>query len=294
MPEQLELEVAAPEFAAHTSEITQEKTAFEETPDAPDGTEKTVASQEGEQSDGEQNKDVIETAQQKSEKKLSGIQKRLNELTRDKYTEREARQNLERQNSELMALLKGQKPASQQPTDNAQPTQDQYTDYAEFVKADAVFHATKAAKAIMEQSTKAQNETQQRQAFIQSEAIAAQTYANRAKETAKSVPDFAEVMAEADNIEVPTPVINMLRRLENGPLVAYHMVKNPALAQQFNEAPPAMHGVLLGQLSATLKGSAKVSNAPPPGKSVKSQAGSSNEPPEDTDAYMVWAAKNMR
>jgi len=289
MSEQLELMEAAPD-AALTPEAGDNSPA--ENTDATGGTENVADNESDGQQDGQANKDVIETEKQKSEKKISGIQKRLNELTRDKYAERQAREQLERQNLQLMEMLKGGQKPAEKPTDG-KPNQSDYSDYAEFVRADATWHATQAAKQMIASERAAMAETTQRSTAAQSEAVAAADYAKRAKETAKSVPDFDEVMAEAD-VDVPQHVLTMIRRLDNGPLVAYHMVKNPELAQQFFAQPPMMHGILLGQLSATLKGSAKVSNAPPPGKTVKSQAGSSSEPPEDADAYMAWAAKNMR
>lgn len=276
-------EVVVPDVVLDSTPIVEENT------DAPSGTENIEAEPEGQ--DGEKNETVVDVERQKSDKKISGIQKRLNELTRDKYAERQARETLEKQNRDLMELLKGGvKPVAHS---DGKPQQDQYTDFAEFVKADAVWSSTQAAKAHIEQYTKTQQEASQRQSIAQSESAAAAAYAQRAAATAKSVPDFDEVMAEAD-VDVPMPVLSMIRQLDNGPLVAYHMVKNPALAQKFITMHPSMHGVLLGQLSATLKGSAKVSNAPPPGAPAKQRASSSNEAPADTDEYMAWADKKYK
>lgn len=283
MPDQLELEVSPP-VEATTPAATQETEVAQE-PAVTGDTE--VA-----EPDKDKNKTVVDEAKQKSEKRLSGIQRRIDELTRDKYTERQARENLEQQNKELLAILKGQK-APDGKTDDGRPKQDQYPDYADFVRADAVWLAEKAADAKIEKALSTQSEETRRQSFAQSEQQAVAQYNERAKEAAKSIPDYDEVMSDAD-VDVPMPVLAMIRRLDNGPTVAYHMAKNPALARQFFDQPAAMHGVLLGQLSATLKGTAKVSNAPPPGKPAQPKAGSSSEPPEDADAYMVWAAKHMR
>jgi hypothetical protein len=292
MPEQLELMEAAPD-AALTPDAGVD--APESNADATGGTE-NVAEQEGTegQQDGQENKNLVDAEKQKSERKISGIQKRLNELTRDKYSERQAREALERQNQELMSLLKTGRQPADTPADG-RPQQSQFTDYAEFVRADAVWNATQAAKAMMEQTMKAQGEHTQRQSQAQADAAAVAAYQARQAAIAKSIPDFAETMEDADTVDVPTPVLTMIRQLDNGPLIAYHMVKNPTLAQQFFGKSEAMQGVLLGQLSASLKGSAKVSNAPPPGQPARAKAaGSSSEPPTDPDAYMAWAAKNMR
>jgi hypothetical protein len=102
-----------------------------------------------------------------------------------------------------------------------------------------------------------------------------------------------ETMADAD-IAVPTAVYDMIRRLPEGPTIAYHMAKNPELAQQFFEQPPYMHGVLLGQLAATLKAPQKTTTAPAPGKPAASKAGSDNEPPSDPNLYRAWADKHLK
>lgn len=294
MSEQLELEVAAPQQdnAAQLSEPDAEQRP--EQPGGTDAPEQSVA-----ETDEQKNERVQQEAAQKAEKRARGIQKRMDELTRDKYAERQAREELARQNAELLALLKGK--TENVPSADDRPTQDQFSDYAEYVKAYAIWaaekaaklHARQEAKALLEQNLKEQREAQARQAQIQSEQAVINAYAQRHKEAAKTIPDFEETMAEAD-VDVPAHVLNMIRRLDNGPIVAYHMVKNPALAQQFFTHPPEMHGILLGQLSATLKGSAKVSNAPPPGRPTQAKSGSANEPPEDTEAYFAWAAKHMR
>ena len=295
MPEQMELMEAAPDAAQTPDAGTQ---PANET-DAPGGTETDAgqedAGQRNEQGneDGQENKAIVDAERQKAERKVSGIQKRLNELTRDKYAERQARESLERQNQELLSILKtGRQPVEQQA--DGRPQQSQFTDYAEFVRADAVWNATQAAKTLIEQERRVLHETTQRTTAANTEAAAAAAYQQRMAAAAKAIPDFEETMADADTIEVPTPVLNMIRRLDNGPQIAYHMVKNPELAKQFFTQPPEMHGVLLGQLSSTLKGSAKVSNAPPPGQPARSKTGSGSEPPTDADAYMAWAAKNMR
>lgn len=278
------------QVAEQPEEITapESETPQGESPVLPDETEPET----GEAKTDEQiNAEVQAEAKARAERKQRGIQKRMDELTRDKYAERQAREALERQNAELMALLKT--PKAETPT--GAPRQQDFSDYAEFVKADAVWHAKQEAQAILNARLQEQSKSQEQIAQSAVERELASTYAKRAAEVAKSVPDYQEVMEEADQIEVPNHVLGMIRRLDNGPLIAYHMVKNPALAERFMQEPPEMHGVILGQLSASLKAPAKVSNAPAPGKPAASKAAvSATDPPEDADAYMAWAAKHMR
>ncbi len=291
----VETQVAAPDNAAQSSETPPDNTDGGEQAVVTDAT-KTDAN--GAETDEQKNKRVQQEEQQRSEKRSRGVQKRMDELTRDKYAERQARESLEKQNAELLAMLKGNTTKPNQSNDG-KPTQDQFQDFQEFVRADAVWHARqesiREAKTLLEENLKTQTESQQRQAREHNEQTVHSAYMQRQREIAKTIPDYDQTMAEgAQDITVPDPVFHMIRRMPNGPLVAYHLVKNPALTDQFFSSPPEMHGILLGQLSATLKGTAKVSNAPPPGNPVKAKTGSSSEPPEDTEAYMAWAEKNMR
>ena len=280
-------QVAAPE--ENTALESEAAPVAEESGFTDEPTEKV----EGEEvkTDEQINADVQKEAQARAEKRQRSIQKRMDELTRDKYAERQAREALEKQNAELMAMLKPA-PTAQR---TGAPRQEDFTDYAEYVKADAVWHAKQEAQAILKATLQEQSKAQQSVAQQAAERELASTFTKRAAEIAKSLPDYQEVMEDADQIQVPNHVLGMIRRLDNGPLIAYHMVKNPALAERFNTEPPEMHGVIIGQLSASLKTPSKVSNAPPPGKpAAPKSAASPSDPPEDADAYMAWAAKHMR
>jgi hypothetical protein len=281
-------ELATTQDVAQQSEtVTEEQSVTEQTA-ATDATETQSA-----ETDEQKNAKVQQEEKQRTEKRQRGVQKRMDELTRDKYAERQAREALQKQNEDLIALVKGGQ-AKATPSDG-QPKPDQYADYQEYVRADAVWHAEQRAKALFDENLKTQSEQQRRQQTEQSERTVNAAYMQRQREVAKTIPDFDETMAEgAQDISVPNHVFDMIRKMPNGPLVAYHMVKNPTLADQFFTHPPELHGILLGQLSATLKGAAKISNAPPPGKPAQAKTGTASEPPEDTDAYMAWADKHMR
>lgn len=282
-------EVAAPQVeVAQQSETETPQSVSEST--ARTDTAETVA-----ETDEQKNHAAQQEERQRTEKRARGVQKRIDELTRDKHEERAARQALEKQNAELMALVRGNKPGAADQGDG-EPTREQFSDDLAYVEARARYHARAEAKALMERNSQAQTEAQKRHAQQQNEQTVTNAYVARQREVAKTIPDFDQTMADgADDITVPDHVFHMIRRMPEGPLVAYHMVKNPALTDQFYSHPPELHGILLGQLSATLKGAAKVSNAPPPGKPVQAKTGSSSEsPPEDPDAYMEWAAKHMK
>ena len=298
MPDEMVIEqneqVAAPDNAAQTSETVTEVT---ESTVAPDATETETPDAV---TDEQKNEQVKVEEQQKTEKRARGWQKRVDELTRDKYAERQAREALQKQNEELLrvALGKGNAntPNANQESDG-RPNPASYVhgeSDAQYIRDDAVWLAEQRTRAILNDNAKQQTEAQAKQAQEQSERAIHSAYMTRQREVAKSIPDFDATMQMAHEVSVPDTAFNLIRRMPDGPLVVYHMVKNPALAEQFYANPPELHGILLGQLSATLKGSAKISNAPPPGKPVQAKSGSSSSPPEDTAAYFAWAEKHMR
>jgi len=299
MPDEMVIEqneqVAAPDNAAQPSETVTEVTENTVAPDAAE-TETPDAV-----TDEQKNEQVKEEEKQKTEKRARGWQKRVDELTRDKYAERQAREALQKQNEELLrvALGKGNANAPNAAQEgDGRPNPASYVhgeSDAQYIRDDAVWMAEQRTRAILNENAKVQTEAQAKQAQEQAERAVTSAFMTRQREVAKTIPDYDTTMAEgAHEISVPTPVFKMIRRMHDGPLVAYHMVKNPALTDQFFNADPDDYGIILGQLVSTLKGAAKVSNAPTPGKPTQARAASSSTPPEDTAAYFAWADKHMR
>ncbi|TXH15353.1 MAG: hypothetical protein E6R03_07320 [Hyphomicrobiaceae bacterium] len=291
------LEVENTEQAATPETVAQPSEAV--TPDVAEQSVETEATENQDAvTDEQKNQQAQKEEKEKTEKRARGVQKRMDELTRDKYAERQAREALEKQNAELLSILKGQsKPAATSESDG-RPDPAKYVHGeadAQFIRDDAAWIAEQRTKSMLEQLRREQSEQTAKATQEQSERAVANAYMARQREIAKSIPDYDATMTEgAHEISVPNPVFDLIRRMPDGPLVAYHMVKNPALTEQFFSNPPELHGILLGQLSATLKGAAKISNAPPPSKPLQAKASSSSTPPEDTAAYFAWAEKHMR
>lgn len=244
------------------------------------------------ETDEQKNERVQREAKEASEKRARGVQKRMDELTADKYAERKRADELAQQNARILALLEAKAAPQTQQTTGA-PTREQFDSYEDFLRADAKYVAQQEAKTLIDQATKANQEQTQRQSAQQAENELERKWQASQKEFAAKTPDYAEKMENAD-VPIPTPVFTMMKRMgAEGAAVAYAMVNNPDLAQQFFQQPPEMHGILLGQISATLKGATK-SNAPAPGKPARSTTGTSDGPPSDPELYYAWAQKNLK
>lgn len=249
------------------------------------------------ETDEEKNRRVQAEAEaaskQRAERKQQRIQQRFDELTAEKYA-------ANKRADELAAALNkivGERSAPA-PAQSGEPTREQFDSYEDFVTARAEYRAEvkaqAAAKAAIEQFTQGQKEQQTRQSLETEREQVAREFLQRRAQVEKSIPDYREVVEDWDP-NIPETVSDLITRMPEGPLIAYHLAKNPDLERQFQSAPQYMHGVLLGQIVATLKASAKTTAAPAPGKPVSSKtAPSDGEYSGPVDGYYAWAKKNLR
>ena len=276
MSEELE-QVVTPE------EVTNES-------EAPEEVQSTEADTVEEETDEQKNERVQREAQERADKRSRGVQKRIDELTREKHEERTRANELMQQNARILALLEAQKQAPV----SEELNREQFNSDADYVLALARQEAEKIADAKLARLQEQQQREFEQKTQAQQEAEVVKRFTEKREEVAKSLPDYKEVVADWSP-NLPDSVAQMIIQLEEGPLIAYHLAKNPDLEAQFHAQPAYKHGVILGQLIATLKNTSQTTKAPPVGKTVSStSAGTSTEPPSDPEKYMEWAKKHMR
>jgi hypothetical protein len=249
-----------------------------------------------EETDEEKNarvaQEAAERAKHKEEKRQQSVQKRFNELTAEKYASQKLATQLAEQNARILALLEGKQGTAVQTS--GEPTRDQFADYEDFVTARAEYRAEQKAQAIIEKFSKEQEEKSTSRERETSERTNTQKFLERRDALEKSIPDFKEVVADWEP-QLPNNVAELITKMVDGPLIAYHMAKNPELEKQFREQPVELHGILLGQLSASLKSPQKVTAAPAPGRPVAGKPspveGDFTGKPED---YYAWAMKQQK
>ena len=103
-------------------------------------------------------------------------------------------------------------------------------------------------------------------------------------------------MIEEWQPKLPDTVIDMIIRHPEGPNLSYHFAKSPELEAKVREAPSYMQGIVLGEILAALKSTAKETSAPAPGKPVGGKVAPSSDghysgPPE---GYTAWANKHLK
>lgn len=237
---------------------------------------------------------AAESARKKEERRQASVQKRINELTAEKYANQKLAEQLAEQNARILAVLEGRN-APAKSTDG-EPKREQFEDYEDFITARAEWRAEQKALAIVEKARSEQREELTKREQATAEKTVEKQFMERRAAAEKELPDFREVVSDWEP-NLPDSVVDMIVRVPDGPLISYHLAKNPELEAQFRDQPAYMHGVLLGQLIASLKSPAKkVTAAPAPGKAVASKpsAGTASEPPSDPELYFAWAKKNLK
>lgn len=248
-----------------------------------------------EETDEQKNERVAQEAVTRAEKKAKGVQRRFDELTAEKYAANKRLDEAIEMNKQLLARLDGPKTADKPTSEPGAPVREQYPDDASFwvaqLQHETMQKAIAAVNGVVEKNQQLTLEQQRQAQLLQHESKITSDFVAREKVFAGKMPDYAETMAEAD-ISIPNSVGKLLRVMSDGPDIAYQMAKNPQLVDQFLTSSPEMHGILLGQISATLKASPSISKAAPPGKPVRGTPISGGEPTEAN--FWEWSAKNLK
>jgi hypothetical protein len=121
------------------------------------------------------------------------------------------------------------------------------------------------------------------------------SFEERAEKAAERYPDF-ESVARNPTLRISDPMAEFIRLSEQGPDIAYHLGKNPSLADRLASMSPIGAAVELSRLEREIasRPQAKASNAPEPITPVGTRGrASSSALPSDDDDYATWAKKEI-
>ncbi len=195
-----------------------------------------------------------------TEKAKAGVQKRFDELTRDKYAERRARENAEREAAYWRD--KAEKPAAPvavvaKPKTLADFDFDEGA-YASHLRQEAVQDARKAVADEMKREREAQTAQTRQTKWLE-----------RVATFSKSAPDFDQVVFQQNDLPISAHMAEVISEREDGPALAYYLGQNPEVASAISRLSPGLAGAELGEIAASLKVEKTkpvpvVSKAPPP------------------------------
>lgn len=123
------------------------------------------------------------------------------------------------------------------------------------------------------------------------------SYNRHLDEVKDRIPDFDKVMADARNMEVRDDVRDLILESAKGPLMAYHLAKNPDKVDELNRMTPTAAARAIGSLEARIRGPATkaATAAKPSPKPPKGGAGTSTpnlaKGTMSNEEYRAWRAK---
>jgi hypothetical protein len=248
-----------------------------------------TAQTDGQQQDGQQAEEQQQQQRDDKGRFKPPVQARIDELTRKRHeAEREAAYWKQQATGRAQS---GQEPALQE------PRPEQFEDYGQYTKALARYEAQQLfAQRDQEQSKTAQERAQQ--AEQQAQAVRAEAWAERQQAVKQVLPDYDTVMSAAANVHVSQAVQEALLDSDMGPQLAYHLAKNPALAQQLSGMSQRQVDREIGRLEASLSkpGAAQkappVSGAPKPGRPLGAGTSQNTDPSRmSMEEYRAYRAK---
>lgn len=223
--------------------------------------------------------------------KPKGVGKRIDELTRNW---REA----ERREAQLLELLK----------QRDQPRQEapKHVDEKPKTLADFEYDEGKFQSYIFEQAEKRSVEAAKRELQQAQERETAErrksSFTARQSEFAKTVEDYDEVVRNP-RLPITQAMADVIQESDDGPALAYHLGKNPDIAEKIAMLPPIAAARELGKIEARLayereraKEKPVVSKAPPPPPKVDASQPAIEKDPDEmsTDEWLKWRQKQLR
>ena len=233
-----------------------------------------------------------ETEEQKQSKKvLSGVQKRIDELTKQKYEQQREAQYWKQQAEEAKQLQEALYRKI------SEPSQNQYQDSESYAQAKGEWLAQqRASELFAEQQKRQAQEAQMREQFAAIEQQKA-VISRAMDEGAKKYPDFVEAINTPGlpNLGQDNPAaLQAIMESEYGIDVAYHLAKNPLEAIRIANLPPLKAVKEIARLETRFEGK-KTSSAPPPVPSIGNNEKAQRSDDElSVDEWMARRDKSLK
>ena len=220
--------------------------------------------------------------------KKSGIQERINELTRQRY-DKERALEAARQEAEYWKAQAIQKPEQEapKPQQSGRPVSENFDSYEEYLEALSDYKVNERLAAAQQEQTQAQKQAE----------LAKQQQKFHARAETLGFDDFVEVVYNPD-LQVSQDMIEIAFDSDKGPELLYFLGKNPAEAARIASMSAAQAARELGRLEASLDmpPAKNVSSAPPPIKPISG----GGEPPQMDQEKMTpeqwreWRNEQLR
>ena len=247
----------------------------------------TEQGQQQGQAEGEKPEGSEQQAEKSEQPKKGGTQKRIDELTRQKHeSAREAAYWRE-------VATKSQAPSQDTPQ---KPARDSFTKDDDFFEALADWKAEqKLSEYRKQQQAESLNKAEQTQTATRFE-----LYQERVSTALDAMPDYEEVVGASDVPAAPH-VLESILDSEQGPQLAYHLAKNPDVAERLNAMTPVQAAREIGRLEAQLEKPKadtpppkRTTSAPPPINPVRGSNGQFTKSPDQMSDAEWYASQSKQ
>lgn len=183
---------------------------------------------------------------EKKSKGKTGFQKRIDKLTADKY-------RLEAELEEMRASKTTKTQETAQPAQvqaEGEPRIEDFTTIPDYVKAHTKWALAEAKK------------SEQAEAQQSRDREVLDNYTKRVADERVNHEDWDEVYDSIGEATVPQPVQLALLKRKDGPLLVYHLAKNPEIVDALNQMDPLEAVSELGYIAASISSSRSENSAP--------------------------------
>lgn len=231
--------------------------------------------------------------------KSKGVQKRIDELIKQREEERAEKLRLLALLEETRKIPPAPEPASTDDPEPVKPVRGNFPDPDAFEQALVDYADTKAAWTARREVTRAlsEQERKQREEAVNKVRQELQTkYVQRVEKVKAKYADFDDVGMSPDVIVSPV-MAEAIIQSDQGPEIQYYLGKNPNEAQRIRELPPHLQLMELGKLEVRLSTPAAatppkpvISSAPAPVKPLTPAENKITKDPEEMsmDEYAAW------
>jgi hypothetical protein len=232
--------------------------------------------------------------------KAKGVQKRIDELVRQREEEKAEKLR-------LLAMLEQREKPKQEPKEQSEdepqrPSREAFADSTAFENALADYADKKAdwsaRRAVQSALAEEAQKVEQRQ-FEEARKASQEAYQARVTKATEKYADYNEV-ALSPNVTVTQAMAQAILHTEHGPDIQYFLGKNPEEAKRISSLNPAAQLVEMGLIAARLSAPAEkpqpkppVSSAPKPPKPLEAKSEQAAKTP-DEESMDEYAARRQR
>jgi flagellar biosynthesis GTPase FlhF len=237
---------------------------------------------------------AVNDADESSEPRPKGVQKRIDELTRNW---REA----ERREAALLDMLQRQQtPAKQE----AVPEMPKAVPKLEDFNYDEASYQTALFKHVKDEAAQAARDELQQERTREKEQAKKQTFKQRETDFAKANPDYISLTRDP-SLPFTRAIVELTAESEKGPEVLYYLAKNREIADRIAELSPVAAAREIGRIEAKLEKPpaptpplprpAPVSQAPPPPPRLETSEPAIEKDPDQMSMgdWLKWRNKQL-